>query len=159
MHPIANPVETIDSTIGSSAVAGSQIEPAVLERIGLYHYPLVVRVTVVLVGRKGDVAIDARKFLEFVEIADDLFRLGADVLHRLGDHPWTVIAERDPPQQRVAHVDLGALQTVDESAGAIRELAARGVANRPEIVGVYLRPVFGLFQQGLSLAGAECGLA
>src|SRR6267378_7850611 len=130
MQPIASPVETIDSTIGSSAVAGSQIERAVLERIGLDHHDLVVRIAVVLVDSKSDVAVDARKFLELVEIADDLFRLGADVLHRLGDHPWTVIAERDPPQERVAHIDLGVLQTVDKSVGAIRKLAARSVANR-----------------------------
>src|SRR5882757_6106289 len=158
MQPIANPVETIDATIGSGAVAGSQIERAVFERIGLDHHYLVVRVAVVLVGSEGYVAIDARKFLEVVEIADDLRRLGADVLHRLGDHPWTVIAQRDPPKERVSHVDLGALQTVDKSVGAIRELSARGVANRPEVVRVYLGPIFRLFEQRLGLAGAECGL-
>src|SRR5258707_15533749 len=97
MQPIASPVETIDSTIGSSAVAGSQIERAVLERIGLDHHDLAVRVAVVLVGCKGDAAVDARKFLELVEVAHDLFRLGADVFHRLGDHPWTVIPKPDPP--------------------------------------------------------------
>src|SRR5258708_4181935 len=96
MQPIASPVETIDSTIGSSAVAGSQIERAVLERIGLDHHHLAVRVAVVLIGSKGHVAVDAREFLELVEIADDLFRLGADALHRLGDHPGTVIAACDP---------------------------------------------------------------
>src|SRR5260370_41959090 len=101
MPPIATPVETIDSTIGSSAVAGSQIERAGLERIGLDHHHLVVRVAVVLIGWKGDVAVDARKFLELVEIADDLFRLGADVLHRLGDHPGTVITDPDPPPKPV----------------------------------------------------------
>src|SRR5262245_19980484 len=133
MQPIASPVKTMDSTIGSSAVAGSQIERAVFERVGLDHHYLVVRIAVVLVGCKGDVAIDARKLLELVEIADDLVRLGADVLHRLGDHSWAVLAERDPPQQRVAHVDLGALQTVDERVGAVRKFAAGGVANRAEI--------------------------
>src|ERR1700682_2858710 len=101
MQPIASPVETIDSTIGSSAVAGSQTERAVLERIGLDHHHLVIRVAVVLIGWKGDVAVAARKFVELVEIADDLFRLGTHVLHRLGNHPWTVIAERDPPKERV----------------------------------------------------------
>src|ERR1700692_4929015 len=102
MQPIASPVETIDTTIGSSAVAGSQVESAVLERIGLDHHHFVVRVAVVLIGGKGDVAVDAWESLELVEIADDLLRLGADVPHGVGDHPWTVIAERDPPQERVA---------------------------------------------------------
>src|SRR5580693_6265190 len=115
MQPIATPDTTIDSTIDSSAVTGSQVERAVLERISLDHHHFVVRVS-----------------LELVEIADDLIRLGAHVLHRLGDHPWTVVAERDPPQKRVAHVDLRALQTVEEGDGAIRKLAARGVANRAE---------------------------
>ena len=50
MQPIASPVETIDSTIGSGAVAGSQVERAVLERIGLDHHDFVVRVAVVLIG-------------------------------------------------------------------------------------------------------------
>src|ERR1043166_6696259 len=112
MQPIASPVETIDSTIGSSAVARGQIERAVLERIGLDHHDLIVRVAVVLVGCKADIAVYARKLLELVEIADDLSRLSADVLHCLGNHPWAVIAECDPPQERVAHVDLGDLQAV-----------------------------------------------
>src|SRR3984893_8278636 len=159
MQPIATPDKTIDSTIGSSAVTGSQVERAVLERIGLDHHYFVVRVAIVLIGSKGDVAVDAREFLELVEIANDLLRLGAHVPHRLGDHPWTVVAERDPPQKRVAHVDLRALQTVEEGDGAIRKLAARGVANRAEIVWIDLRPVFWLFQQGLGLTGAERGLA
>src|ERR1700726_1320008 len=99
MQPMATPDKTIDSTIGSRAVAGGQIECAVLERIGFDHHHLVVRVAVVPIGCKGDVAVDARKFCELVEIADDLFRLGADVLHRLGDHPWRVISELYPPQK------------------------------------------------------------
>src|SRR6202040_2915092 len=115
--------------------------------------------TIVLIGCKGDVAVDTRKFLELVEIADDLLRLGADGLHRLGDHPWAVIAERDPPQQRIAHVDLGALQTVDEGGGAIRKLTAWGVADVAEIVRIDLRPKFWFFQQRLGLTGAERGLA
>src|SRR5271154_240096 len=112
MQPIATPDKTIDSTIVSSAVAGSQIERAVLERIGLDHHHFVVRVTVVAIGSEGDVAVDARESLELVEIADDRPGLGADVLHRLGDHPRGVIAKRDPPQQRIAQVDLGALYTL-----------------------------------------------
>src|SRR5580700_6273753 len=101
MQPIASPVETIDATIGSSAVAWSQVEGAVLERIGLDHHYFVVGIAVVLVGGKGDVAVDARESLQLVEIADDRLRLGADVLHRLSDQPRRVVAKRDPPQQRV----------------------------------------------------------
>src|ERR1700690_3174180 len=97
MQPIASPVETIDSTIASRAVAGSQIERAILERIGLDHHYLAVGVAVVLVGGKRDVAVDAGKFLELVEIADDRLRFGAGALDRLGDHSRRVIAERDPP--------------------------------------------------------------
>src|SRR5260370_36958232 len=129
MQPIASPDKTIDSTIDSSAVAGGQIECPVLERICLDHHYFVVGVPVVPIGGKGDVAVDTREALEAVEIADDLRRLGAGVLHRLGDPAWTAIAERDPPQDRVAHVDLGALQAVEESDGPIRKLAARGVSN------------------------------
>src|SRR6202042_1798006 len=151
MQPIATPDKTIDWTIGSSAVAGSQIERAVLEGIGLDHHNFIVRITVVLIGCKGDIAVDARETLELVEISDDLLRLGADIFHRLGDHLWTVVADCDPPQKRVAKVDLGALQTVEEGTGPIRNLAAGGVADRTEIVWIDLRPVFGLFQQCLGL--------
>src|ERR1700730_8866216 len=113
MQPIATPDRTIDSTIRSrTALDGSQVECAVLERVGLDHHDLVVRVAVMLLWGEGDVAVDARESLELVEIADDLRRLGADILHRLGEHPRAVITERDPPQQRIAHVDLGALETV-----------------------------------------------
>src|SRR6266566_5339143 len=159
MQPIATPDETIDSTIGSSAVAGGQVEGAVLERIGFDHHDFVVWIAVMLSRGKRDVAIDAWEFLELIEIADDLLRLGADALHRLGDHPWAVIAERDPPQQRVTHVDFGALETVNEGEGAFRKLAAWAITNVAEIVGIDLRPVFGLFQQGLGLTRAKRGLA
>src|SRR5437879_279851 len=138
MQPIATPDKTMDSTIGSTAVAGSQLERAALERIGFDHHHFVVRIAVVPIWRKGDVAVDAREFLELVEIADDLLGFGADVLHRLGDHAWRVIAKRDPPQQRVAQFDLGALETVKKSVGALRKLAIRGVADRAEIVGIDL---------------------
>src|ERR1700751_2600194 len=112
MQPIASPVETIDSTIGSRAVAGSQVERAVLKGISLDHHHFLVRIAVVLIGTKSDVAIDARESFELVEVADDLFGLGAYGLHGFGDHARTVVAERNPPKERVAHVDLGARQTV-----------------------------------------------
>src|ERR1700691_5808719 len=134
MQPIATPDKTIDSTIGSSAVARSQVERAVLERIGFHHSHFSVRIAVVLVGREGDVAVNAGEALELVEIAEDLVRLWADGLHRFGDQPRAVIAERNPPQERIAHVDLGALETVEESVGTIRQLAARRVADVAEIV-------------------------
>src|SRR5262249_22933504 len=147
MQPIASPDKTIDSTIDSSAVAGSQIERAVLERIGLDHHDFVVGIPVVPIGGKGHGAVDTREALEVVKIADDLRRLGAGVLHRLGDQAWTVIAERDPPQERVAHVDFGALQAVEESDGAVRKLAVWAVTNRAEVVGIDLGPILRLFKQ------------
>src|SRR5260370_30812718 len=146
MQPIAPQDKTIDSTIDSSAVAGGQIECTVLERIRLDHHYFVVGVPVVPIGGKGDVAVDTREALEAVEIADDLRRLGAGVLPRLSDQAGTRVAERDPPQERVAHVDLGALQAVEESDGALRKLAARGVTNRTEVVGIDLCRVFRLIQ-------------
>jgi hypothetical protein len=72
------------------------------------------------------------------------------VAHHLGAVP----AERDPPQQRVAHLDLGLLQAVDEFLGARRQLAA-GVADLAEVVRVDLVPVLGLLEQRLGLAGAS----
>src|SRR6266852_2251413 len=68
-----------------SAVTGSQLERAVLERIGLDHDDFLVRVAVMAFGRERDVAVDARIHLERVEIADDLFRSGAGILHRFRD--------------------------------------------------------------------------
>src|SRR3984893_14514959 len=68
-----------------SAVTGSQPERAVLERIGLDHDDFLIRVAVVALGGEGNVAIDAGVLLELVEIADDLFRLAADILHRFRD--------------------------------------------------------------------------
>src|ERR1700756_2181772 len=159
MQPIAAPVETIDSTIGSGAVAGSQVECAVLKGISLDHHHFFVRIAVVLIGAKGDVAVDARESFELVEITDNLFGLGADGLHSFGDHARTVIAERNPPQKRVTHVDLGASETVYEGSGALRKLAASAITDIAEIVWIDLCPVFGLFQQRLCLPRTECGLA
>src|SRR5580698_10403912 len=99
MQPIATPDKTIDSTICSSAVAGSQVERAILERIGLDHHDFFVRVTVVLSRGKGDVTVDARIAFELIEIADDLVGLSADALHGLCDHSWSVVADADPPQE------------------------------------------------------------
>src|SRR5882724_8346474 len=67
------------------AVTRSQLERAVLERIGLDHDDFLIRVAIVAFGREGDVAVDAGVLLELVEIADDLFRFGADILHRFSD--------------------------------------------------------------------------
>src|SRR4029077_6153011 len=134
MQPIASPVETIDSTIGSRAVAGSQVERAVFQGISLNHHHFLVRIAVVLIGAKGDVAVYTREFFELVEVADDLFGLGADGLHGFDDHARTVIAERNPPQERVAHVDLGALKTIHEGGGALRKLAASAITDIAEIV-------------------------
>src|SRR5437764_127574 len=108
--------------------------------------------------REGNVAIDAGEFLQLVQIADELGRLGADGLDRIGDEHRGVVAERDPPQQRVAHVDLVAAQAIEERAGSVRELAARAVADRTEIVRIDLAPVFGLVEQRPGLAGAKRGL-
>src|SRR5262249_8245829 len=151
MQPIATPVETIDSTIGLRAVAGSQVKSAVLERISLDHNYFVVRVTVVLIGAKSDVAIDTREFFELIEVTDNLLWFGPDGLYGLGDHPRTVVAKRDPPQQRVTHVDLGTLQTVYEGSGALRKLPALAITDIAEIVRVNLRPIFGLLQQRFCL--------
>src|SRR5215469_10403337 len=159
MQPIATPVDTIDSTIGLRAVAGSEVESAVFERISFDHHYFLIRIAVVLIGAKSDVAIDTREFFELIEVADNLLWLGSDGLHGLGDHPRTVIAERDPPQQRVAHVDLGALQTVYEVASALRKLPPPAIADIAEIVRINLCPVFGLFQQRLCLARTKRGLA
>src|SRR5689334_9045599 len=159
MQPIATPVETIDSTIGLRAVAGSQVESAVLKRISFDHHHFFVRVTVVLIGGKSDVAIDARESFELIEVTDNLLWLGPDGLHGLGDHPRTVIAERYPPQECVAHVDLCALQTVYEGGGTLRKLSTLGITDVAEIVWVNLRPVFGFFEQRFRLARAKCGLA
>src|SRR3974377_1177771 len=159
MQPIATPVETIDSTIGSGAVARSQIECAVLKGVSLDHHHFLVRVAVVLIKTKSDVTINARGPFELIKVADDLFGLGADSLHSPGNHPRTVIAERDPPQERVAHVDLGALETIYESVSALGKLAARAITNIAEIVRIDLRPVFRLFPQCLGLTRAKCCLA
>src|SRR5882757_3375725 len=67
------------------AVTRSQLERAVLERIGLDHDDFLIRVAVVAFGREGDVAVDAGVLLELVEIADDLFRFGDGILHRFRD--------------------------------------------------------------------------
>src|SRR6516225_1505724 len=123
MQPIATPVETIDSTIGSRAVARSQVECAVLQRIGFDHHHFLVRIAVVLIRAKSDVAVYTRESFELIEVADDLRGLGADGLHGLGNHPRTVIAERNPPQERVAHVGLGAFETVYESGGTLGKLS------------------------------------
>src|SRR6266566_204033 len=85
LQPIAIPDRTIDWTVDLSAVTRSQLERAVRERIGLDHDDFLIRVAVVAFGRKGDVAVDAGVLLELVEIADDLFRFGADILHRFRD--------------------------------------------------------------------------
>src|SRR5215471_14328686 len=111
------------------------------------------------IGAKGYVTVDARESLEFVEVADNLLWLGSDGLHGIGDHARTVIAERDPPQERVAHVDLGALQTVYEGSGALRKFSALAVTDVAEIVRINLRPVFRLLQQRFCLTRAKCGLA
>src|SRR5262249_56502029 len=118
-----------------------------------------VRIAVVLIGAKSDVAIDTREFFELIEVTDNLLWLGPDGFHGLGDHPRTVIAERDPPQQRVGHVDLGVLETVYEGGGALRKLSPRAITNIAEIVRVNLCPIFGLFQQRLCLPRTERGLA
>src|SRR5215831_18538673 len=159
MQPIATPVETIDSTIGLRAVARSQVERAVLERICFDHHHFLVRIAVVLIGAKSDVAVDTREFFELIEVTDNLLWLGPDGLHGLGDHPRAVVAKRDPPQQRVTHVDLGTLQTVYEGSGALRKLPALAITDIAEIVWVNLRPVFGLLQQRFCLTGAKGGLA
>src|SRR5215472_11466991 len=137
----------IDSTIGSRAVAGSQVEGTVFKRISFDHHYFLVRVTVVLIGAKRYVTVHTRESFELIEVTDNLLRLGADGLHGLGDHPRTVIAERYPPQERVAHVDLGVLQTVYEGGSALGKFSALAVTDVAEIVRVNLRPVFGLFQQ------------
>ena len=111
------------------------------------------------VRREGDVAVDAGEILQLVEVADDLFRLGADALHRFGDHVGRVVAHRDPPQQRIAHLDLGFLQPIDERYGALGHLVLGVEANRAEVVGIDLAPVIRLFQQRLGLAASERGLA
>src|ERR1700752_32520 len=129
MQPIAVPVETIDSTIGSRAVAGSQVERAVFQGISLNHHHFLIRIAIVLIGTKSDVAVDTREFFKLVEVADDVFGLGADGLHGFGDHARTVIAERNPPQERVAHVDLGALETVNKGGGAFGQLAASAITD------------------------------
>src|SRR3974377_1822844 len=129
MQPIAAPVETIDSTIGSRAVARSQVECAVFKRISLDHHHFLVRVAVVLIRAKSDVAIHTRESFELIEVADDLLGLGADHLHCLGNHPRTVISERNPPQERVAHVDLGALEAVYECGGTLGKLSASAITD------------------------------
>src|SRR5262249_56485065 len=118
-----------------------------------------VRIAVVLIGAKSDVAIDTREFFELIEVTESRLRLGPDGFHGLWDHPRTVIAERDPPQQRVAHVDLGVLQTVYEGGGALRKLSPRAITDIAEIVRVNLCPIFGLFQQRLCLPRTKRGLA
>src|SRR6266852_6736007 len=107
MQPIATPDRTIDSTIGSSrSVAGGEIERALLERVRLHHHDLLVRVAIVLIRREGNVAVNAGEIFQLVPVTDDLLWLGADILDRLDDQMRSVVADRDPPQQRVAHVDL-----------------------------------------------------
>src|ERR1041384_6680156 len=98
MLPIASPDKTIDASIGSrGAVAGSQVEGPLLERVRLGHHDLLVRVAVMLIRCERDVAIDAREVLELVPVGDDLLRLPAGILDRLGDEMRRVVAERDPP--------------------------------------------------------------
>src|SRR5215469_754836 len=159
MQPTATPVETIDSIIALRAVAGRQVERAVLDRISFDHHHFPVWIAVVLIGAKSDVAIDTREFFELIEVTDNLLWFGPDGLHGLGDHPRTVIAERDPPQQRIAHVDLGALQTVYEGGSSLRKLPARAITDIAEIVRINLCPVFGLFQQRLCLPRTKRRLA
>src|SRR6516165_1164606 len=146
MQPIATPVKTIDSTIGSRAVARSQVERAVLKRIGLDHHHFLVRVAVVLIWAESDVAVHTRESFELIKVADDLLGLGADGLHSLGNHPWAVITECYPPQQRVAHIDLGGLEALHKSGGALGKFSASAVADVAEIVRIDLRPEFRLFQ-------------
>src|ERR1700736_6244874 len=101
MQPIATPEETIDSTIGSSgAVAGGQIERAVLERVRLASHDLLERIPIVLRRREGDVAVDAIESVELLPVGDDLVRLAAGILDRLSDRPRRVVGELDPPQYR-----------------------------------------------------------
>src|SRR5438045_8427833 len=156
MQPIATPDRTIDSTIGSGgAVAGCKVEGAFLERVRLDHYDLPIGVAVMLVRRERDVAVDAAEVLQLVPVGDDLLRLAAGILDRLGDEPRPIVAERDPPQQRIAHVDLRRAQTADEVLGTVWEIALRVVANRAEIVRIHLRPVFRFLEPCLGLAGTE----
>src|SRR5437588_5640936 len=63
--------------------------------------------------------------LELIQVADALLRLGTDRLDRFGDHVRRIPAERNPPQQRIAHVDFRALQTVEERIGTIRQKSAK----------------------------------
>src|SRR4029077_7187496 len=96
MQPIATPDRTIDWTIGSGgAVAGGQIERAFLERVRLDHHALPVRVTVVLIRRERDLAIDAREIFQGVPVGDDLFRLEAVRLDRRGGQARSVVRARE----------------------------------------------------------------
>src|ERR1700704_6789356 len=79
------PKDSLCAKAELSAVTRRQLERAVLERIGLDHDDFLIRVAIVAFGREGDVAVDAGVLLELVEIADDLFRFGADILHRFRD--------------------------------------------------------------------------
>src|SRR5262249_9539329 len=109
------------------------------------------RITVVLIGAERYVTVHTREFFELIEVTDNLLRLGADRLHGLRDHPRTVIAEGYPPQQRVAHVDLGVPQTLYEGGARVGKLSALAVTDVAEIVRVNFRPVFGLLQQRFRL--------
>src|SRR5215469_18143817 len=100
----------MDATIGSNAVTGGQIERSVLKRVGFTHHDLIVGIAVVLLRREGDVTVNAREAVELIPVADDLLRVAAGAFHGFGDHPYTVIAQSNPPQQRIAHVYLGTAQ-------------------------------------------------
>ena len=109
---------------------------------------------------EADVAVDAGPRLELVPVAHDLVgRTAAAALDRLGKHARGIVAQRDPPQQRVAHLDLFLGQAGHEIRRARRQLAVLAEADVAEIVRVDLVPVFGLLQERLGLARAQGRLA
>src|SRR5882757_8500492 len=110
MQPIASPDRTIDKTIGSrGAVAGSKIERALFKRVGLAHDHFVVGIAVAAVRSEADGAVDTRIGPRLVPVTGHLLGVQSAVLYGFGNHEGRVIADADPPQQRIVHLDLGGL--------------------------------------------------
>src|SRR4051812_42263960 len=75
-----------------SAVAWSQVEGAVLQRVDLAHHDLGVGEAVVLFRRPRDGAVDARPALGLVPVGDDVVGLRTGGLERLAHHLGAVPA-------------------------------------------------------------------
>jgi len=120
----------------------------VLSRIGRTTY-FVVRVALVLIGRKWSVGVEPGK-LELFEIANDLLQARCPVHHRLQQIIRGTVVSRSeiPPPNRVSPKGrFSRSSNGQEGDGAIPERLRPGPRNRAEMLQTF-RPVFRAFQQG-----------